>query len=355
MPERSGPLPMGRDRVFALAGAGALLATAVFLAWLALGLGGARVTDGFDDVGELVAALVAALVCGAAAVRAGSTRAGWWLLAAASSAWAAGEAVWTYYDLVDGVQVPFPSLADAGFLAAVPLLCAALVVFPGFPARAVDRLRSLLDGCIVATSVLMASWVVLLQPIYRAHRGTVLAQTIALSYPVSDVLMLSLVLILLSGSGRRRRVRVGLVLAGVVALTVSDSSFAYLTEVRNYSTSLFDTGWVAAFLLIGLGALRELTHPTPRPAAIPKGSTVPVMASYGPVLAVLAATSVQLLRGVHLGRVSWIMAYALGLLVLAREVARLRAARRATSLGAAPAGGDRTASGVAMPVPGPGP
>lgn len=323
----------GHDRLFAVAAVGAVVAATVFLLWLAFGLGGPRMTDGFDDVGEFVAALSAAVACGAAARRSPRARTSWRLLAAASGAWALGEAAWTYYDVVDGVRVPFPSLADVGFLAAVPPLCAALVLFPGFPARPLARLTRLLDAGIIATSVLMASWVLLLRPIYLSHHGTALGQTIALAYPVSDVLMLSLVLILLSRSDRRRRLRVSLVMAGVAALTVSDSAFAYLTEVRSFSTSLLDTGWVVAFLLVGLGAVRELTHPVAEPTDVPDDSAVPVVASYGPVLVVLAATSGQLLRGVHLGGVSWTMAYALGLLVLAREVVRLRAAQRAGGAG----------------------
>ena len=88
--------------------------TAVFLAWLSLRVGGARTADAVDDVGELVAALVAAGACTAAARLQRRTRAGWGFLAASSFAWACGEAAWCWYDLVRGVEVPFPSLADVG-------------------------------------------------------------------------------------------------------------------------------------------------------------------------------------------------------------------------------------------------
>jgi hypothetical protein len=98
-------------------------------------IGGPRLTDGVDDVGELIAALAAAVACFFAAAHVSSRSMRWVLLGASAFSWAAGEGVWTYYDLIRGVQVPFPSLADVGFLAAVPLAVAGLLLFPSTPRR----------------------------------------------------------------------------------------------------------------------------------------------------------------------------------------------------------------------------
>ncbi len=305
---------------------GALLAGAmslVFLLWIVFVFDGARVTDGVDDLGELVAALCAGLACGVAARRAPAGRTSWALLSASSFAWAIGEALWSYYDLIRGIQVPFPSLADAGFLTAVPLACAGLLLFPGSPPRTAHRVQGLLDGCIIATALLYASWATILGPLYRAHHGGLLKQSISLTYPMSDVVMVSLVIILIARAGRRNWASLGLVMAGVMAFAVADSSFSYLTEVNNYGSGNFlDTGWVAGYLLIGLGGLWAVTAPSgvAEPA---EASTVSLVAPYAPVLVVLAVTSVQLLRGRHIEPVSWVMAFVLVLLVLGREVLRL--------------------------------
>ncbi len=297
--------------------------TVVFLVWIVVGLDGARVTDGVDDIGELVAALCAAVVCGVAARRVPVGRTGWACLAASSLAWAIGEVLWTYYDLVKGVQVPFPSLADVGFLAAIPLACAGLLLFPSSHRRTAHRVRDLLDGCIIATSLLFASWATILGPLYRSHQGGLLKQAVSLAYPMSDVVMVSLVVILITGAGRRGWVSLGLVMSGIVAFAVADSSFSYLTEVNNYgSGTALDTGWVAGYLLIALGALWAVTSPS-RAAARAEASTVSLVAPYLPVLVVLAVTSIQLLRGRHIEPVSWVMAFALVVLVLGREGLRL--------------------------------
>ena len=108
-------------------------------------------------------------------------------------------------------------------------------------------------------------------------------------------------------------------MAGVVAFAVADSSFSYLTEVNNYGSGTFlDTGWVAGYLLIGLGALWAVTSPS-REVERTEASTVSLVAPYLPVLVVLAVTSIQLLRGRHIEPVSWVMAFALVVLVLGRE------------------------------------
>ena len=48
-------------------------------------------------------------------------------------------------------------------------------------------------------------------------------------------------------------------------------------------------------------------------------STVSIVAPYVPVLVVLAVTAFELVKGRHLGTVSWLMAFALAGLVILRE------------------------------------
>src|SRR5664280_160415 len=312
-----------RYRTFALGAALSATVTLLFLFWAVTNLGGAWTSLCVDDLGQLVAAWVAALVCGVAACRVSTGRATWALFAASSLAWGAGEAIWCYYALLRNTPVPFPSLADVGFLVAVPFAFAALLVVPGGLRSGADRFQGLMDGCIIATSLLFASWATVLGPLYRSHQGGLLKQAISLAYPMSDVVMVTLVVILVARGGRPVRVHLALVMAGVVAFAVADSSFTYLTEVNNYTGGSFlDTGWVAGYLLIGLGALWAMTSPSHEAEHV-EASTISLVAPYAPVLVVLAVTGIQLLSGRHMETVSWIMAFALVLLVLGREILRL--------------------------------
>lgn len=336
-------LERGPRRSFVVGAAASAVTAVLFLLWIVLGIGGARVADGFDDVGELVAAVVAAVLCALAARRTSCHRRSWVLVALSSLTWAAGEAVWTFEDLIRGVRLPFPSPADAFFVAAIPLMIGGLVLFPQASPRTAHRVQGILDGCIVAAALLYASWATILGPIYRAHRGSVLKQVLTLTYPASDVVMLSLVVILIARSGLNRRTSMGLVMAGVAAFAVADSAFAYLTEVNKYNTTFLDTGWVVGFLLIGLGALWHLTSPATETVRTEE-STMSLVAPYVPVLVVLAVTAVSLMRGTHIDSVAWGMALGLVTLVLGREALRIWDQQTSTRMRR----GGRSGSGTAL-------
>jgi hypothetical protein len=57
----------------------------------------------------------------------------WRLLGASALSWGSGQTAWTWYETVLGREVPFPSLADVGYLVAVPLAAAALRACPSPP------------------------------------------------------------------------------------------------------------------------------------------------------------------------------------------------------------------------------
>src|SRR2546421_12719857 len=83
------------NRDFAIAAALAAVVTAGFGAWMVLRVAGVDVSQAVGDVGEGVAALLAAAACAGAAWRhRGRTRLAWALLGAAALGWAGGEAAW---------------------------------------------------------------------------------------------------------------------------------------------------------------------------------------------------------------------------------------------------------------------
>jgi diguanylate cyclase len=253
--------PRGRSldrRVFFLA---ALLAGAgfgVFTVWLALGIGGLNTTVAVDDIGEAVAAAIGGLACLVAARRATKrNRLAWSLLGASALSWTAGEVVWTVYEVGLGDAVPFPSLADVGFLLAVPLAVAGLLALPLAPARTNTRVHSMVDGAIVALALLFVCWELVLGPVYAAATAGSVSQLIGLAYPFGDVLTATVVIIVATRASGPERVRFLLLLGGLLAIAVADSAFAYLTAAGVYTErgSILDAAWVAGFLLIALAAL----------------------------------------------------------------------------------------------------
>src|SRR5690242_17271168 len=108
--------------------AGAGVVTVLLTVALLGRVGGATTVRTFSDLAECAVALAAAGSCAArAAGAAGRHRWFWALLAGAALSWAAGQACWTWYEVVRGAAVPFPSAADVGF-AGMPVLTVAALL-----------------------------------------------------------------------------------------------------------------------------------------------------------------------------------------------------------------------------------
>ena len=272
----------------------------MFGVWVALDLGGARTTDAVDNLGQLLAPLFAAGACFWAARRTAASCTAWAFLGASSFSWGMGQAVWCYYDLIRGVAVPFPSLADAGYLTAVPLAVVGLLAFPSNLRRVTSRLGALLDGILIAGSLLFLSWATVLGPIYESNKGGILKQFLSMAYPASDVVLVSLVVVLAVHTGRSRRGSLSLVMVGIVAFAISDSSFAYFTEVNSYGIgNVLDTGWVAGYLLIALGAMWTLVSSTTEPdtSETERVTLVSVLAPYALTALAGAAAGSRIAEG----------------------------------------------------------
>src|SRR3989442_9117233 len=252
------------NRDFVIAGSLAAVLATGFGAWMVLQIAGVEVSQVVDDVGEAVAALIAALACALAAWRhRGRMRLAWALLGASALVWTAGEAARSYLEVIVRQQVPFPSAADAGFLAAAPLAVAGVAFFPGRH-RAASRLASLLDGAIIAGALLLISWATVLGTVHLAGSDSTLSMLLGLAHPISDIVIAVMALWLLGRTAGAARLPLLLVVAGLFATLLSDSAFAYLTAGNTYAkVQLIDTGWVAGYLLIALGAVRAAISASP--------------------------------------------------------------------------------------------
>src|SRR5690348_2432843 len=145
----------GRRKTFVALAALVALASVAYALILRNVYFGQQAVTAIDDIGEAVAAALAAAACAWAARRAaGKERLGWALMSASAGLWAAGEVVWSIYEVGLGVKVPYPSLADAGFLAAVPFAIAGIRAFWSEARGTSARWRVWFDGLIVALALL---------------------------------------------------------------------------------------------------------------------------------------------------------------------------------------------------------
>jgi diguanylate cyclase (GGDEF)-like protein/PAS domain S-box-containing protein len=303
----------------------------VVLTWAVslLVLAGTPAVQHVSNVGLAAVALLA----GAAALRrarrdTGSPRLFWGLLGAAVLSWATGQVVWTWYESVLGQEVPFPSPADLGYLALPPLAAAALLSLPLTAPTLAGRVRTILDGLVVASSLLLCSWLLVLGPAFRAGGDDVLTQAISLAYPVGDVAVITIVIYSWSRSRQLTEplpVSLPLVGTGLVAFAVSDSGFTYLTTSGSYSSgSIIDIGWFAGFALLLLAALRR---PAEGPGVDPDAVLRQVSGNLLPYAAVTVAllTSVlEFLREGYGGAFTFWVRTTIMVLLVVRQILTLR-------------------------------
>jgi diguanylate cyclase (GGDEF)-like protein len=221
------------------------------------------VTVPMDDLAEVVAPALATIACVVAARRhAGRARIGWYLVGASAATWGAGQAAWSWFELVVHQDNPFPSLADIGYAGSVPLLLAGLFTMPVWPSGWVAKCRAIIDGLLLTGALLLVSWHTVLAALVASPADTALGQGLSLAYPVGDVIVVTVLGIMWSRTLSEGRGPILLVIGGLGSIAIADSTFAYLQAQALFgSGNVVDIGWVAGFLMVGLAALLALNHP----------------------------------------------------------------------------------------------
>jgi diguanylate cyclase len=246
----------------------AIVAVCVFGLLTAVNAGDAPGWTAFDNLGETLAAAVAAIACAVRAVREraiqlrspdGSSR-GWivWsLIAAGTAAWTAGQAGWTVWETGFGVAPPAPSPLDAAFLVFPVLTVCGLLGMVQTPAGRLSQLRAVAEGLFIAGGFFLLNWVLFIGPVIAEGTGTVLGEAVNLAYPTLDAVALGAVLFVAVRGSEDPPPGLKLLGLGIVCLAVADSAFWYLSAVDSQFPGVtgLDTGWVAGFVLIALAAL----------------------------------------------------------------------------------------------------
>lgn len=289
-------------------------------AWLLLRIGGERGTQVFDTIALGGAVVAGAAACAVAArSSSGRERAGWALLGGAMILWLSAAAAVPHY-AAPGGRGPFPWAAELALLASYPLVGAAVLLLAP-PARRGTHVRRVLDGLIIAGSLLFSSWALLIGDAVRAA-GSGAERIVVLVSPVSDVVIASLAVWAVATAPRAARPARLLLAAGLVAFTATDGAFLWLDLHDAYAIgSPIDAGWLSGCLLVGLAALRRgPADEASEPAAAGTGWAVPY-AAFMPAVGV--AAFVQMSRGSLEPFLFW-NALTVVLLVTARQILTLR-------------------------------
>ena len=277
-----------RHRAFAATAAVVAVASIVYAVILKYGIFGDQAVTAIDDLGEALAAAIASGACfWAASHAAGRERLGWTFMSISTGLWAAGEVAWSVYEVFLQVTVPYPGLPDIGFLGAVPFAIAGIRSFWSEAARGTSvKWRVWFDDVIVAIALRSTAWAFGLREVWNSDSST---RLLDLAYPVSDILVGTMLILAIRRPTRQQAGRMALLLAGVAAYSIADSAFAYLNAQGSYASvgQVLNTGWFAGFLLIGLAA----TYPGAEPKAASQASQLDLWQLALPWMTLLLASA----------------------------------------------------------------
>lgn len=249
-----------------------VIAVIVIAALISAGIGGEQGTLAIADFGEtiLVAASAAVVLAVALSFPKGDAwRLNWVLIALGMVAFAIGDAVWTYQEVIQGIEPPYPGLPDVFYLLEYPLIAFGLL-------RAGVSYRGLVDvrrpaWMAVAVGVVgtVVMWFGLLAPSVVTPDVPPLEAAVSAAYPLADLwLLIAIALFVALVVSRLGR---GLlawpwwaVMFGVVLLAIADSGYAWLQAYDAYTSgSPIDYGWSLGHVLLAAGALiaYDIAHP----------------------------------------------------------------------------------------------
>lgn len=186
--------------------------------------------------------------------RSPAARRAWGVIGLGFCAYALGNLTWLSFGLA-GQAIPFPSIADAGFLAFFPLLLVGLGLLPRERPEAL--LRSVLDMALVMVGAGVVVWWLVLGPVVAASGGqpgtTIL---VAIAYPVGDLAVLFAVLVaLLTRLTETPRTVLVLLALGLVVNVAADLVYARLSLSADYVGGAWtELAYLAVWIAMGTAA-----------------------------------------------------------------------------------------------------
>ena len=219
-------------------------------------------------------------LCGMGGIVAGvvinrpSRRLPWLLLAAAQASFAAGQMSFLVAQLMK-TPLPFPSYADVLYLLTYPLYAVALLTFVWSRTPDRDR-RSVIDALTLTVGLALLSWIYLVSPYVHASGLSGLQKSVAIAYPLGDVLVLAMLARMLApGLGRSRSVQILTVSA--VAVLASDTAYG-LIELHGIfrNGTVVDLGWAVFYGGWGAAALHPTMTEVTRPVTRLRAEVTPV-------------------------------------------------------------------------------
>jgi hypothetical protein len=143
-------------------------------------------------------------------------------LAAGLILWVIAESVWGYYEIGLGLERPFPSIADAFWLAAYGPIGYHLFSTARFFGKGVKKSAIVTVG--VAAVLFLAFYVQAIADVFALEGPEALPSlAISIAYPLLDILLIIPAVLMLTNAGRGQLTSIPWIFLGWVLLVIADS------------------------------------------------------------------------------------------------------------------------------------
>ena len=185
-------------------------------------------------------------------------------ISAGLTAWGIGQMFWSlYYNILLKIEIPYPSLADVGYISALPLWTYGIIKLSratGAKASIKKLTGKLLLFTIPVLAVIFSYYLL----IVIARQGVIdfnvggLKLFFDLAYPLGDLIILTLALLIYGLSfnylGGRFKLPIITIIGGFIFMYFTDFTFSYVTTIETYFNGHFvDLMFPSALMLVAFG------------------------------------------------------------------------------------------------------
>jgi len=218
-------------------------------------------SDVISPVFDLLASAVLFIAAKQSAAHSKRLAIAWAMIALSAFVYTVGDIAWGIIE-VGLHEQPFPSIADAFYLAYYLFLLIGVFLLPDQPATRGEKVNNVLDVTIVMVAAILGFWNFLLGPIVASSAGSSpLELTILLGYPVGDlVLIWALLRIIYKRPDQQDELPAFLLAGSIVVTVISDCIYSSQSLLGTYvSGGILDLGWRTTMLLAGLAGVSQIT------------------------------------------------------------------------------------------------
>ena len=208
--------------------------------------------------------------------------------------WALGEFIWAYYNFFLKANVPYPSWADAGFVANYPFWGIGMVYLGQASGAGLGLHKTSRKILLVLIPIIVSlfSWyfmVILARGGSITSGGGPLKVFFDIAYPAGDVILLTMGLLIFGLSfrywGAQLKWPVIVILVGILSEYIADFGFSYTTTINTYyngclvdftyATSLLILSFSVTLLDVKDGAVASTVSPAPVIPPTPASAIAP--------------------------------------------------------------------------------